>query len=235
MAKGFLHLHLTVVTIFILLFTVKLVLLLINRREQLDVLRAKTKIIEMVLGSLILLTGGFLLYNAAVKETWMFVKLAGFVALIPMAIVGLKKGNKPLVIFSYLGFVYFYGVSETKSLKFKKDKIEIVTPAAPAADSSATAAIDTAAKATTNDILNANANAGLVHGKAIFEQVCAVCHGKDGALGAGGAANLTISKMTDEQKKNIVLNGKGLMAAYKDQLSESDIDAVVAYISTLKK
>ena len=233
MAKGFLHLHLTVVTIFILLFTVKLILLLINRREQLDVLRAKTKIVEMVLGSLILLTGGFLLYNAAVKETWMFVKLAGFVALIPMAIVGLKKGNKPLVIFSWLGFVYFYGVSETKSLKFKKDKIEIVAPVTTT-DSAATT-IDTVAKATTNDILNANANAGLVHGKAIFEQVCAVCHGKDGALGAGGAANLTTSKLTDEQKKNIILNGKGLMAAYKDQLSESDIEAVTAYVNTLKK
>lgn len=233
MAKGFLHLHLAVVTIFILLFTVKLVLLLINRREQLDVLRAKTKIVEMVLGSLILITGGFLLYNAAVKETWMFVKLGGFLLLIPMAIVGLKKGNKALVVVSWLGFIYFYGVSETKSLKFKKDKIETITPAAPSDTTSEI--VDTVAKAATNDILNANANAGLVQGKAIFEQVCAVCHGKDGALGAGGAANLAASKLTDEQKKNIILNGKGLMAAYKDQLSESDIDAVTAYINTLKK
>jgi cytochrome c553 len=233
MAKGFLHLHLTVVTIFILLFTVKLVLLLINRREQLDVLRAKTKIVEMVLGSLILITGGYLLFSAPEKQLWMFVKLGGFLALIPMAIVGLKKGNKVLVVVSWLGFVYFFGVSETKSLKFKKDKIEVVIPVA-SADSAATT-IDTVANATTNDILNANANAGLVQGKAIFEQVCAVCHGKDGALGAGGAANLTVSKLTDEQKKNIILNGKNLMAAYKDQLSESDIEAVAAYVNTLKK
>ena len=233
MAKGFLHLHLFVVSVFILLFTVKLVLLLINKREQLDVLRAKTKIIEMILGSLILLSGGFLLFNAPEKQLWMFVKLGGFLALIPMAIVGLKKGNKALVIASWLGFVYFYGVSETKSLKFKKDKIEIVTPVATT--DTASAVIDTAAKATTNDILNANANAGLVHGKAIFEQVCGMCHGKDGALGLNGAANLTSSKLTDEQKKNIILNGKGLMPAYQDQLSESDIEAVTAYVNTLKK
>ncbi len=226
MAKGFSHLHMTVVVIFLLLFATKVVLLLLSKNETLTTLRNKTKVIEMILGTLILITGGYLLFSAPVKETWMWVKLGAVLALIPMGIVGLKKENKALAALSLAGFIYFFGVSETKSLTFKRDKIKIVTPeaAAPAVNADTTVAI-------ANEILDQNASAG----KAIYEQVCKACHGPNGDLAVGGAANLTISKLTKEERVAFINKGKGLMPAYKDALSESEIDAVAEYIAALKK
>ena len=58
---GMHHLHTTVVIVFLVFLLFKTVLLLANKLELLDRVRAKTKIIEMILGITILATGGYLL------------------------------------------------------------------------------------------------------------------------------------------------------------------------------
>ncbi len=80
--------------------------------------------------------------------------------------------------------------------------------------------------------------------KTTFDAKCAKCHGKDGrAKGliskAKGTRNLTDPKwqedVTDERLFNSISNGRGKMPSFKKKLSEADINALVAYVRSLKK
>ena len=68
----------------------------------------------------------------------------------------------------------------------------------------------------------------------LYEKNCQSCHGDDGALGIGGAKDLSSSILTDEEKKKIIKYGQGKMQAF-DYLSDEDIDAIVKHVNTLKK
>ena len=71
-------------------------------------------------------------------------------------------------------------------------------------------------------------------GEEIYETTCSMCHGQDGKKQLSGAKDLSISPLDIEAQKDIITNGKGGMAAYKNMLSESEIDKVVIYIQTLR-
>jgi mono/diheme cytochrome c family protein len=123
METGMLHLHTTVVIVFLISLAFKTILLLAGNQSLLDTVRAKTKVLEMILGTLILVTGGYLLFKAGHPETWLMVKVAIVLVMIPLGIIGLKKNNKALASIALLGFIYVYGVAETRSLTFQKAKV----------------------------------------------------------------------------------------------------------------
>ncbi|HVD96723.1 MAG TPA: SirB2 family protein [Cytophagaceae bacterium] len=221
MAKGFLHLHITVVTLFLLLYTVKTVLLLMNRTEQLDKLRAKTKIADMVLGSLMLITGGYLLTQIPAIQSYHYVKIIVALSSIPIGIIAFKKRNKALASILLVLFVYVYGVAETKSLTFSKPApIEIPKDSAVA---------------TAIDIIGQNTEATLKNGEAVYNVTCVSCHGNDGKRGVGGAKDLTASTLSHNEKVDIITNGKGLMTPFKGQLSAQDIESVASFVDSMKK
>ncbi len=226
MDKGFLHLHVTVVSLFILFFAYKLFLLLSNKKESLVAFRQKTKIADMVLGSLIVVTGAYLLFAAPKVETYIVVKIILTFAIIPLGIVGMKKENKVLSILTMVILIYVFTVGKTRSLSLMKQKIEIVetTLSVSPVDSSST----------NNSIIDQNTQTSLSNGKAIYTQVCAACHGLDGKLGTSGAKDLSISIISHEETLNMITNGKGLMQAYKEVLSEQEITSVATYIETLR-
>jgi cytochrome c6 len=82
-------------------------------------------------------------------------------------------------------------------------------------------------------------------GKKVYGDNCILCHSPTGVPSAPmkklGVADLSLAKWqasrTDEQIRKIVADGKPdtLMRAFKDELSEEDIDAVVKYVRTLGK
>ncbi|HVL65800.1 MAG TPA: c-type cytochrome [Vicinamibacterales bacterium] len=87
----------------------------------------------------------------------------------------------------------------------------------------------------------------LADGRALYKAKCARCHGPAG-LGDGPDAdpeltdmNLTEPKRAGRNPDGVVfykvLNGRGRpkMPAFKDELSEEQIWAVVAYVQTLRK
>jgi uncharacterized membrane protein SirB2/cytochrome c5 len=228
MAKGMLHLHVTVIIIFLLSFMIKSILLLLNKDAALDKIREKTKIFEMVMGTLILLTGGYLLFVIPVVQTYLIVKIVLVMAAIPLGIIGMKKKNKVMVIFSLFLFIYVYGVAETGSITFKKDRIIVPTTTSKDAPEKPTLAAP-------DQIIEQNSQINLDNAKAIYTQACAPCHGADGKLGAGGAKSLDESKLSDDDKRHIILNGKGLMKGFKDQLTEQEVDQLVQYVNLLKK
>jgi cytochrome c553 len=220
MYTGFKHLHVTVVVLFLILYIIKTYLLVTNKNEQLDKLRAKTKIADMVLGSLMLITGGYLLYAGPGMQPYHYVKIIVALSAIPAGIVAFKKRNKAMAVILLILFIYVFGVAETKSLTFKKDKIEI----APVVDTMVS-----------SDIMNQNVDAVLKNGEQIYKVACVTCHGPDGKLGLVGAKDLTMTALSHAEKVDIITKGKGNMTPFKGQLTEQEIEAVTTYVDSMKK
>lgn len=71
-------------------------------------------------------------------------------------------------------------------------------------------------------------------GAEIYTQKCIACHGNDGNLGIGGAKKITASTLTQQERVDLISNGKKTMPAFKTQLSQEEINAVAEYTFTLK-
>ena len=87
-------------------------------------------------------------------------------------------------------------------------------------------------------------NAYFVDAGPTYTAKCAECHGRDGrGKTARGrrthARDMTDGQwqndVTDERLFNSISNGRNKMPAFKKQLSEAQIDALVAYVRRLKK
>lgn len=80
-------------------------------------------------------------------------------------------------------------------------------------------------------------------GAAIYKSKCAMCHGPDGAGQTTMGKNMKlrdlrsadVQKQTDAELVKWIADGKGKMPAYKGKLSADEINALVAFIRTLKK
>ena len=81
-------------------------------------------------------------------------------------------------------------------------------------------------------------------GKDVFTRKCKTCHGPDGDGNPGMAKMLGVTftplssdevqKMSDDDIKKIITDGKGKMKPVKD-LTDADKDNVIAFVRTLKK
>jgi mono/diheme cytochrome c family protein len=81
-------------------------------------------------------------------------------------------------------------------------------------------------------------------GKDVFLKKCKTCHGEDGHGNEGMAKLLKttitpldsdeVQKKSDAEIKQVILEGKGKMKPVKD-LSDTDINNVIAFVRTLKK
>ena len=71
-------------------------------------------------------------------------------------------------------------------------------------------------------------------GQQLFVQHCAMCHGEDGRLGSGGAADLTTTSMDEKSIRSVLVNGKNAMPAMKDKLGDG-MEKVIAYTKELSK
>lgn len=81
-------------------------------------------------------------------------------------------------------------------------------------------------------------------GKAVYTKSCQSCHGPDGTPKEAIAKSLkvemlhlgdpAVQKLSDDELKKIVTDGKGKMKGIKSVTGDS-VDNVVAYMRTLKK
>ena len=106
--NAIIEMHKGIVYLFLLSLTIKIGLMLF-KPELFQVVRAKTKVVEMILGTLLLLSGLWVWkeYNGFSIQSWIFAKIIIMFAGTGLAIVGLKKGNKLLAI---LGLTLFVGL-----------------------------------------------------------------------------------------------------------------------------
>jgi uncharacterized membrane protein SirB2 len=212
MEKGFLHLHVTIVSLFILLYIAKVYLLLANKPEALDKLRSKTKIADMILGSLIIITGVYLIVKAPNIETYLIVKIVLVFASIPLGIIAMKKSNKALAILCVLLYIYVFLIAKTGSLTLKKNAY--VSPVSTATTEGATSVSE---------------------GETIYKEKCAQCHGLDGKQATNGAKDLTQSTLTKAETMEQIKAGKGLMPSFKDVFNDQQLTALTEYVEGLRK
>lgn len=210
MLKALLYIHLVSVILFLVIYLVKTSLLLINKNEGLEKFTKVVKGAEMMISALFLATGIYLLMQFGLT-TLLLIKIIAVFLSIPLAIIGFKKKNKVLAIIAFLLIVASYGLAEVNKKRIER---QIVNPKLA-------------------DITNPNYNL-VKHGEAVYVAYCQRCHGTGGTNGPGGL-DLTLTVTDHATKVDRVINGTNLMAGFKDVLNSQEVDAVVAYVETLKK
>ncbi len=72
-------------------------------------------------------------------------------------------------------------------------------------------------------------------GRAVYRQHCVICHGADGTLALNGAADLSRSALSFEERIHQIAMGKNTMPPFGGVLKEEEISAVAQYIETLRR
>ncbi|MEO6904102.1 MAG: cytochrome c [Bacteroidia bacterium] len=209
MYKIIFYTHWVSVTLFLLIYLVKTILLLSNN-QGLDKISKAIKVPEMIVSFLFLITGVYMITQIPVINTFMIIKIIAVLAAIPLAVVGFKKKNKALAIISFLLIVAAYGLAEMSKKR---------------------SAMATQVLSNTG----AEKIAEPISGVTVFSNNCVSCHGADGKLGLMGAPDLSTSKMDETSIITIIKQGKGAMIGYEAILSQEKINAVAVYVETLKK
>lgn len=216
MSTGLLHTHTLVVLLFLVLYLVKLGLLLFNKTEVLKKVTARTRIPEMVISTLFLITGVALMIIAPVRiQPLLIAKIGVVLASIPLAVIGFRRSNKLLASLSVVLILGAYGMAEAHAGRMGKSQeplpTEVVTQASDPAYNQ------------------------LTHGKALYQRNCVVCHGEKGALEYNTASNLQETALNAAGIMAIVKNGQNNKMPAYPFYSETDLEAVAAYVLTLKQ
>jgi uncharacterized membrane protein SirB2 len=107
--------HKGIIYLFIAWMTLKLIMMIIQHKEKFTQFRDKTKVIEMILGSLILISGIWLFIKSpAINEGWLHAKITLAMLGIPLAIVGFKKYKVALVASALAIFLYVFWIATFK-------------------------------------------------------------------------------------------------------------------------
>jgi len=207
------HSHKIAIWLFLLLFIIKLVLLLTNS-SRLEGFSKRFRVAEMIIDSIFLLTGIALLFQSAQIRPLFIIKITAVVVSIPLAFIGFKRKNKMLAVIAFFLLVGAYGMAEVNRVVIvKRSKIntEVLTNASDPAYNME------------------------IHGKALFEVQCFLCHGIDGKQRLSGAKDLTITEMTEKEIEAIMRKGKNTMPAWDDSFTDHEIRAIANYVLTLKE
>jgi mono/diheme cytochrome c family protein len=108
--------HFVVVTIFFLIYLVKTILLLANKKEQLQSFSKKIKVLEMIVSFLFPGTGIYLMFEAPITPM-LIIKISVVFLSIPLAVVGFKKGNKGLATLAFLLILAAFALGEMNKNK----------------------------------------------------------------------------------------------------------------------
>lgn len=176
MYTGLKHLHILLTTLFVISVLIKAILLIANE-GKFDAYRKKTKVPEMIITMLFLVTGIIMLSMKGGGLHFFFhIKMTTMVIAIPLAIIGFKKKNKALGFISAALFIVTVGLALKTGSTMKEVHL---------------------------DELKGDPN----YGKAMYEANCATCHGDGGALQLDGAYDLTQTELTAAQVGYIIKDG----------------------------
>jgi cytochrome c5 len=207
MQTGFLHLHKATVILFMLLYILKWVALILNNDNMQAFFAKKAlRIGEMVISTLFLFTGIYLLFSlpAEQRSILLWIKIGLVLLSIPIAVVGFKRKHKMLATLSVLLIVGAYGLAEMHKKR---------------------PAVQQELKTTVS-----------VSGEEVYKLAnCAICHGQDGKLMLNGAKDLSKSVLTKTEIEHQILNGKNAMPAYKNSLNPEQVKLLVDYVETFRK
>ena len=121
-----------------------------------------------------------------------------------------------------------YGIGEAKPWVNKSVPVEEVIETEEEIEE--TEFMDTVSQ----EILEQNQVSISTNAGALYQEFCVNCHGDNGMLGKFGASNLAISSLGTQAKIDVITNGKGVMAPYKDDMSKEEIESLAVFLTTLK-
>lgn len=94
METGIRHTHILSVILFLAIYLIKTVLLLMNKNEALAKFTKVVKVPEMIISTLFLATGVYMLTQVPEIKSLLIIKIVAVVASIPLAIIGFKNKTK---------------------------------------------------------------------------------------------------------------------------------------------
>ena len=199
--------HMYSVLLFLLLYLVKTVLLFTST-SKLDSFTAVTKVPEMIISTLFLVTGIWLTVILGGIKTFQIIKLVMVFTSIPLAVIGFKRRKKGLALLALFLIIGSYGLAEmSKNKPFIKASVTVEGDAA----------------------------SPLVNGQKVYLQNCAFCHGPDGKKAYRGAKDLSACPPDAAYVRTFVENGvKGKMPKYAGLIEGRDLEDLCAYVVSMK-
>jgi mono/diheme cytochrome c family protein len=73
-----------------------------------------------------------------------------------------------------------------------------------------------------------------IDAQALWRQNCVLCHGINGKLQVNGAKDLSLSKLTKDERVVVITKGRNTMASYEHLLSKEQIKALAEYTMSFK-
>jgi uncharacterized membrane protein SirB2 len=198
--------HLVSVMIFLLIYLVKTILLF-AKSPSLEKFTKMTKVPDMIVSTLFLVTGVWLFIQLGGIKVMHIVKLVLVFAAIPLGIVGFKKKKPTLALIMLLLVIGAYGIAEMSRNK----------PFIPAS------------------VTLVSENPGpLDAGHRVYSANCVFCHGTDGRKAYRNAKDLTASTLDPALVSQLIMEGsKGKMPAYKT-LTPEELSSVTLYVQSLR-
>ncbi|MBL0105646.1 MAG: SirB2 family protein [Bacteroidetes bacterium] len=202
------RIHSISVMLFLLTYVIKTILLFTSK-PMLEKYSRITKVPEMIISTLFLVTGIWLFVMLGGIKTLHIIKLVLVVVSIPLAVIGFKKMRYGLALVSLLLIIGAYGLAEASRNKpFIKAKVELN---------------------------NEGADPKFAQGALVYHQNCGFCHGADGKKLYRNAKDLSISVFGYDDIQQMVRDGsKGKMPGYSAVLTEEEISSVAQFVQSLK-
>ncbi|MCS6895262.1 MAG: c-type cytochrome [Bacteroidia bacterium] len=165
----------------------------------------RLKKVHMVLDTLLVLTGVYLLLKApeAFSPPYLL-KYILTLAAVGLAIAGSRRNNKRLSIAAFFLLTYAYGLSLQRDffLKSEAQKVEKLAVQAPS----------------------------VAEGQKLYSVLCSRCHGSDGQAKYRKSPSLhPIQNPDTNYWAAVIRNGKGMMPAHT-YLSDNQISSLIAYL-----
>lgn len=213
MFTAFKHTHVLFVSLFILLYLVKTLMLLFSSREKLDRFNTRMRIPESIISTLFLATGLYLAFHSGLIRSgyWFWVKMAIVVLSIPVGFIAYRRHIKWLGVVILLSYVYVFGMAQTKSVRFNPVDVYRIREG------------------------QADIEAGANRAESLYETYCALCHGKAGDAGLNGAFNLQESVLSPDETEMVIREGRKSMKGFGRVLSEDEINRVRDYVIGLRE
>jgi mono/diheme cytochrome c family protein len=200
--------HIWSVMLFVVIYLVKTVLLFANQ-SLLDRFTRITKVPEMIVSTVFLISGIWLFVMVGGVKNLQIIKLVMVFAAIPLAVMGFKRKKKSVALLSFLLIIAAYGLAEMAK---KKPYIE------------------------RSVVITMDDGSDLTHGKRIYFANCVFCHGENGDKMYRGANNLKDCQLSTDMIGQLVREGvkaRMPMPSYA-HLSDKDVAAVALYVANLK-
>lgn len=226
MDTGILHTHVFITSLFLVAMLITVITSLGSKEKPTP---KWLRLSHMILGSLMLLTGIYLMVKSPNgMEPYILVKLVLVLVATPLGIIGGRKKNMAMTGLAFLLVVGVMALAYAKpdALRSIPSDVESVEELVENMEK----------RKESGEMTQAEKDAEAVKiGKSLYyKRLCNSCHGDDGSAGFQKSKDLGQSTLNDAEIADIIVNGKNLMPA-NEGLNDSEVEYLTAFVKSLRK